>query len=58
MTKLSREQIEQQLTRPGDKIETLTGVRPTCSAAPSGAYDDEVVQTARALWLGGHPMVE
>lgn len=49
MTKLSREQIEQQLTRSGDKIETLTGVRPTLFRAPSGAYDDEVVQTARAL---------
>ena len=49
MTKLSREQIEQQLARSGEKIEMLTGIRPTLFRAPSGAYDNEVVQTARAL---------
>lgn len=49
MTKLSREQIVQQLTRSKQKIEAVSGKAIGLFRAPSGAYNDLVVTTARDL---------
>lgn len=49
MTKLGREEIAQQLDASGSKLEALTGQRPVLFRAPSGAYNNLVVSTARAL---------
>lgn len=49
MTKMSREQIAADIEAAGAKIEKLTGKRPTMFRAPSGAYNDLVIETARGL---------
>ena len=43
---LSREQMIANLNAGCDKIEAVTGVRPTLFRAPYGEYNDTVVQTA------------
>ena len=49
MTKLRREEIAQQLDASGSKLEALTGQKPVLFRAPSGAYNNLVVSTARSL---------
>ena len=47
MSELSEAQIAQELNDLSDKVEALTGTRPTLFRPPYGDYDDEVVLTAR-----------
>lgn len=47
MSELSEAQIVQELNDLSDKVEALTGTRPTLFRPPYGDYDDEVVLTAR-----------
>ncbi len=46
---LSPEQIRDNLNRGCDKIEAVTGVRPTLFRAPYGEYNDTVISTAEAM---------
>ena len=48
---LSAEQIAADLQLSCDKIETVTGVRPTLFRPPYGEYDDHVITTTRAAGL-------
>ncbi len=48
MSKLSEQQICDELRMMGDKVETLTGVRPTLFRPPYGEYNDRVVLVSRA----------
>lgn len=48
-TKLSADQMTAQLNVCNDKIEAVTGVRPTLFRPPYGDYNDRVVLTVRAL---------
>ena len=48
MSKLSNEQIIRELDGCSDKIEALTGQRPTSFRPPYGDYDNEVVTVARS----------
>ena len=47
-TKLSEGQIRQELDACSDKIEALTGTRPTLFRPPYGDYDNKVVTVTRA----------
>ena len=47
MTELSRDKQLQELNSCNDKIEAITGTRPTLFRAPYGEYNDTVVGTAR-----------
>ena len=49
MTRLSREEIVQQLTRSQEKLEAASGRKIQLFRPPSGAYNDLVVATAREL---------
>ena len=49
MTKLTREEIAAQITRYNSAVQKAAGVTPTLFRAPSGAYNNAVVETARAL---------
>ena len=49
--KLTGEQIVENLNRGCDKIEAVTGVRPTLFRAPYGEYDDHVIETANEMGL-------
>ncbi len=48
MSELSKAQISQELAGLSDKVEKITGVRPTLFRPPYCDYDDEVVLTSRA----------
>jgi polysaccharide deacetylase family sporulation protein PdaB len=48
MSQLGEEAIKKELRMMSDKVETLTGVRPTLFRPPYGAYNDRVVTTTRA----------
>lgn len=48
MSKLSKEQIIRELDGCSDKIEALTGQRPTSFRPPYGDYDNKVVTVARS----------
>lgn len=48
MSKLSNAQIIKELDGCSDKIEALTGVRPTSFRPPYGDYDNEVVTVSRS----------
>ena len=48
MSKLSNEQIARELDGCSDKIEALTGERPTSFRPPYGDYDNEVVTVSRS----------
>ena len=50
-TKLSRDQMQQNINACNDKIEQVTGVRPTLFRPPYGEYDDNVVLTTRAMGM-------
>ena len=47
MSELSNAQISQELSALSDKVEAITGVRPTLFRPPYGDYDDQVVLQAR-----------
>lgn len=47
MTQLSEEKMQQELVSCNNKIEAITGVKPTLFRAPYGDYNDKVVQTIR-----------
>ncbi|MCI9308630.1 MAG: polysaccharide deacetylase family protein [Oscillospiraceae bacterium] len=46
---LSSDQIVADLTACGDKIQQVTGVRPTLFRCPYGEYDDHVINAVRSL---------
>ncbi len=48
MSKLSEEKIQDELKVTSDRIEQLTGVRPTLFRPPFGDYNDKVVSVSRA----------
>ena len=48
MSKLGEEGIREELRMMSDKVEKLTGVRPTLFRPPYGDYNDRVIQVARA----------
>jgi len=48
MNQLSDEQIRDELRIMSDKVENLTGVRPTLFRPPYGEYNDRVIRVARA----------
>lgn len=48
-TKLSRDEIAAEVNACSDKIEALTGKRPTLFRCPYGEYDDRVIDTVNAL---------
>jgi polysaccharide deacetylase family sporulation protein PdaB len=47
MSELSNAQITEELTKLSDKVEKITGTRPTLFRPPYGDYDDQVVLQAR-----------
>lgn len=49
MTELSKDKMLQELNSCNDKIEAVTGVRPTLFRAPYGEYNDALVGAARSL---------
>lgn len=49
MTKLSKEQMQEEITLCSDKIEKITGVRPTLFRPPYGDYNDAVVGNTRDI---------
>ena len=51
MTELSRDKMLQELNSCNDKIEAITGVRPTLFRAPYGEYNDALVGTARTAGM-------
>ena len=48
-TKLSKEQIQANINACSDKIEAITGVRPTLFRPPYGEYDDNVIVAVRDM---------
>lgn len=48
MSKLSESQIRQELKGMSDKVEAITGERPTLFRPPYGDYNNQVVLTSRA----------
>ncbi|MEW9124374.1 MAG: polysaccharide deacetylase family protein [Thermotaleaceae bacterium] len=48
MSKLSTEQIANELNTTSDKIEKLTGIRPTLFRPPFGDYNNKVIETVMA----------
>lgn len=48
MSKQSEQAIRNELRMMSDKVENLTGVRPTLFRPPYGEYNDRVVQVSRA----------
>ena len=51
MTKLSRDEILADVNACNDKIEAVTGVRPTLIRPPYGEYDDNVITAIRAAGM-------
>jgi len=51
LTKLSREEITADIAACNDKIEAVTGVRPTLIRPPYGEYDDKVITTLRDMGM-------
>ncbi len=50
-TQCSTEKIIEEIETCNDKIEAITGVRPTLVRCPYGDYDDNVVNTVRSLGM-------
>ena len=48
---LSAQEITADLTACNDKIEAITGVRPTLFRPPYGEYDDHVISTVRGMGI-------
>ena len=51
MSQLSREQIQADVTACADKIEAVTGVRPTLVRLPYGDYDDNSISAVRSIGM-------
>lgn len=51
MAKLSAQKIVSEINACSDKIEAVTGVRPTLFRCPYGEYDDNVISTVRSLGM-------
>ncbi len=51
MRKLSRAEMESQITRCNEKIQSVTGVKPLLFRPPYGDYDNAVIQTVEGLGL-------
>jgi len=51
MARLSREEIVAEVNACNDKIENLTGCRPTLLRPPYGEYDDKVIAAVRSLGM-------
>lgn len=51
MSKLSARQIVDEVNACSDKIEAVTGVRPTLFRCPYGEYDDNVISTVQSLGM-------
>ena len=51
MSKLSREEIVADVEACNDKIEAVTGVRPTLIRPPYGEYDDNVITSIRSIGM-------
>lgn len=49
MSKLSKEQIANELQQTGDKIKEITGVQPTVFRPPFGDYNNLLIETAEEL---------
>ena len=50
-SKLSAEQIISNLDACNDKIEAVTGIRPTLFRCPYGEYDDNVISTVNGMGM-------
>lgn len=50
-TKLSKQQMQENINACNDKIEAVTGIRPTLFRPPYGEYDDNVVLATRDLGM-------
>ena len=55
MTKLSKEKMIEEVNKCDEKIEAITGVKPTLFRPPYGDYNDEVVATLREI---GHYTIQ
>jgi len=51
MAKLSAQQIISEVSACNDKIEAVTGVRPTLFRCPYGEYDDNVISTIQGMGM-------
>jgi len=51
MSKLSRDEIIADVEACNDKIEAVTGVRPTLIRPPYGEYDDKVITAIRSIGM-------
>ncbi len=51
MSKLSRDEIIADVNTCNDKIEAVTGVRPTLIRPPYGEYDDNVISAIRSMGM-------
>lgn len=49
MSKLSPQEVCAEVNRCSDKIEAITGVRPTLFRCPYGEYDDNVISAIKSL---------
>ena len=49
MATLTEEKITKEITAAGNKIEKVTGIKPTLFRAPSGSYNTLLIQTANEL---------
>ena len=49
LSQLSREAVQREVNACADRIETLTGTRPTLFRCPYGEYDDPVITAIRDL---------
>ena len=50
-SKLSASEIEKNINACSDKIEAVTGVRPTLFRCPYGEYDDNVIKTINGMGI-------
>ena len=51
LAQLSAEQVQSEVSTCADKIEAITGVRPTLFRCPYGEYNDTVITAIRALGI-------
>ncbi len=51
MSKLSAGEIERELNACNDKVQAVTGVRPTLFRCPYGEYDDNVISVVRRMGM-------
>ncbi len=51
LTNLSKEKIMEEINSCNDKIQTITGVRPTLMRPPYGDYDNKVIEATESLGM-------